>query len=36
MSGRYNRVGSKKGPLVIGGAISKFEQDPIFCICPHV
>lgn len=34
MSGRYNRVGSKKGPLVIGGAISKFEQDSQFCYVP--
>ena len=34
MSGRYNRVGSKKGPLVIGGAISKFEQDSNFCYVP--
>lgn len=34
MSGRYNRVGSKKGPLVIGGAISKFEQDSSFCYVP--
>jgi hypothetical protein len=34
MSGRYNRVGSKKGPLVIGGAISKFETDPSFLYVP--
>ena len=34
MSGRYNRVGSKKGPLVIGGAISKFEKNPDFIYIP--
>ena len=34
MSGRYNRVGSKKGPLVIGGAISKFETDSSFVYVP--
>lgn len=34
MSGRYNRVGSKKGPLVIGGALSKFESDPSFVYVP--
>ena len=34
MSGRYNRVGSKKGPLVIGGAISKFENDSSFVYVP--
>jgi len=34
MSGKYNRVGSKKGPLVIGGALSKFEQDPSFVYVP--
>ena len=34
MSGKYNRVGSKKGPLVIGGAIAKIEQDPTFVYVP--
>ena len=34
MSGRYNRVGSKKGPLVIGGALSKFESDSTFVYVP--
>lgn len=34
MSGKYNRVGSKKGPLVIGGALSKIEQDPTFIYVP--
>ena len=34
MSGKYNRVGSKKGPLVIGGALSKFEKDPSFVYVP--
>lgn len=34
MSGKYNRVGSKKGPLVIGGALSKIEQDPSFVYVP--
>lgn len=34
MSGRYNRVGSKKGPLVIGGATSKFESDSSFIYIP--
>lgn len=33
-SGKYVRVGSKKGPLVIGGAISKIEQDPSFVYVP--
>ena len=34
MSGKYNRVGSKKGPLVIGGALAKIEQDPSFIYVP--
>lgn len=34
MAGRYTRVGSKKGPLVIGGALSKFEQEPDFMYVP--
>ena len=34
MSGRYNRVGSKKGPLVIGGAVSKFDKDASFIYVP--
>lgn len=34
MSGKYNRVGSKKGPLVIGGALSKFDQDASFVYVP--
>lgn len=34
MSGKYNRVGSKKGPLVIGGALAKIEQDPSFVYVP--
>ena len=34
MVGRYNRVGKQKGPLVIGGALSKFEQDPNFVYVP--
>ena len=34
MSGRYNRVGSKKGPLVIGGAVSKFEKQADFIYVP--
>ena len=34
MSGKYNRVGSKKGPLVIGGALSKFEKDASFVYVP--
>ena len=34
MSGKYNRVGSKKGPLVIGGALSKFDQDSSFVYVP--
>ena len=34
MAGRYTRVGSKKGPLVIGGALSKFEQEPDFVYVP--
>lgn len=34
MSGKYTRVGSVKGPLVIGGALSKFEQDPDFVYVP--
>lgn len=34
MSGKYNRVGSKKGPLVIGGALSKFEKDATFVYVP--
>ena len=34
MAGKYTRVGSVKGPLVIGGALSKFEQDPSFVYVP--
>lgn len=33
-SGKYLRVGSKKGPLAIGGAVAKFEQDPDFVYVP--
>jgi hypothetical protein len=33
-SGKYVRVGSKKGPLVIGGALAKMEQDPSFIYVP--
>ena len=34
MSGKYTRVGSKKGPLVVGGALAKIEQDPTFVYVP--
>jgi len=34
MAGRYTRVGSKKGPLVIGGALPKFDQEPDFVYVP--
>ena len=33
-AGKYMRVGSKKGPLVIGGAMAKMEQDPTFVYVP--
>ena len=33
-AGRYMRVGAKKGPLVIGGAQKKFEEDPSFTYVP--
>ena len=33
-AGKYTRVGSKKGPLVIGGAVAKFEQDSDFVYVP--
>lgn len=33
-AGRYNRVGSKKAPLAIGGAMKKMEEDPTFCYVP--
>lgn len=32
--GRYTRVGDKKGPLVIGGALKKMEEDPSFVYIP--
>jgi len=32
--GRYMRVGEKKGPLVIGGALKKFEEDSTFMYLP--
>ena len=34
MAGKYTRVGSVKGPLVIGGALSKFDSDPSFVYVP--
>ena len=34
MAGKYTRVGSVKGPLVIGGALTKFDQDPSFVYVP--
>jgi hypothetical protein len=33
-AGRYTRVGSKKGPLVIGGAEKKMAEDPTFTYVP--
>lgn len=33
-AGRYNRVGSKKGPLLIGGADKKFAEDKSFTYIP--
>jgi hypothetical protein len=32
--GKYMRVGDKKGPLVIGGALKKMEEDPSFMYLP--
>lgn len=32
--GKYVRVGKKKGPLVLGGAMKKFEEDPDFVYVP--
>lgn len=32
--GRYMRVGEKKGPLVIGGALKKMEEDASFMYLP--
>ena len=33
-TGKYNRVGSKKGPLLISGAQKKFEEDNTFVYVP--
>ena len=33
-TGKYNRVGSKKGPLLISGAQKKFEEDSTFVYVP--
>jgi len=34
MAGKYTRVGAKKGPLVIGGALARFDQEPDFHYVP--
>ena len=34
-AGKYTRVGEKKGPLAIGGAVKKMEEDPSFVYVPH-
>lgn len=33
-AGVYERVGSRTGPLVIGGAERKWQEDPTFCYIP--
>jgi len=35
VAGRYMRVGEKKGPLVIGGAEKKMEEDSTFMYVPR-
>lgn len=35
VAGKYNRVGDKKGALLIGGAVKKMEEDPTFMYVPH-
>lgn len=33
--GKYNRIGSQKGPLNLGGALAKMEEEPDLYYVPH-